>query len=56
VKEAPEGLYGAARQILARGSTQEPSKRDQNCVFAIVPGWRAQRCLLVLLSAACPGF
>ena len=43
---APEYRYEAARQILARGSTPEPWKRDPGHVFTYVLGRRAQRRLL----------
>ena len=36
VKGGTRVLYGAVRQILARGSTRELRKRDYGCFFAAV--------------------
>ena len=44
--------YGAARQILARGSTPELRKRGPGCVFTA----GGARCTLIPLSAAYSGF
>ena len=45
-KMGTKELYGAARQILARGSTTWPRKRSPSRGSAAVPGRRALRRLL----------